>query len=162
MKPGANLYRLMDQAAQSHRLILISRQAQQCRARRRRRIGVLSKRPFLLSVPDMRESIKPGWPRPLTLAQRSLTGDLAHRLYQAGPKKTRAILLLQDSKTRPKHYSLSLQRTFTEPTALRKLVGDLAGAYSRRINIQHRFVYEVVQSRAHCQSATHGHTTSSG
>jgi Txe/YoeB family toxin of toxin-antitoxin system len=25
-----------------------------------------------------------------------------------------------------------------------KLVGDLAGAYSRRINIQHRLVYQVV------------------
>ncbi|HIK04163.1 MAG TPA: Txe/YoeB family addiction module toxin [Trichormus sp. M33_DOE_039] len=27
-----------------------------------------------------------------------------------------------------------------------KLVGDLEGAYSRRINIQHRLVYEVVES----------------
>ncbi len=26
-----------------------------------------------------------------------------------------------------------------------KLVGDLAGAYSRRINIQHRLVYEVLE-----------------
>ena len=27
-----------------------------------------------------------------------------------------------------------------------KLVGDLAGAYSRRINIQHRLVYQVLQA----------------
>lgn len=27
-----------------------------------------------------------------------------------------------------------------------KLVGDLAGAYSRRINIQHRLVYEVLEA----------------
>jgi toxin YoeB len=27
-----------------------------------------------------------------------------------------------------------------------KLVGDLDGAYSRRINIQHRLVYEVIES----------------
>ena len=27
-----------------------------------------------------------------------------------------------------------------------KLVGDLAGAYSRRINIQHRLVYQIVKS----------------
>ncbi|QFS48791.1 Txe/YoeB family addiction module toxin [Nostoc sphaeroides] len=27
-----------------------------------------------------------------------------------------------------------------------KLVGDLSGAYSRRINIQHRLVYEVIES----------------
>lgn len=29
------------------------------------------------------------------------------------------------------------------PPTFEKLVGDLAGAYSRRINIQHRLVYEV-------------------
>lgn len=32
---------------------------------------------------------------------------------------------------------------FQKPPPFEKLVGDLAGAYSRRINIQHRIVYEV-------------------
>lgn len=32
---------------------------------------------------------------------------------------------------------------FQNPPPLEKLVGDLVGAYSRRINIQHRIVYEV-------------------
>jgi toxin YoeB len=32
---------------------------------------------------------------------------------------------------------------FQNPPPLEKLVGDLEGAYSRRINIQHRLVYEV-------------------
>jgi len=32
---------------------------------------------------------------------------------------------------------------FKNPPPFEKLVGDLAGAYSRRINIQHRIVYEV-------------------
>jgi len=32
---------------------------------------------------------------------------------------------------------------FQNPPSYEKLVGDLAGAYSRRINIQHRLVYEV-------------------
>ena len=31
------------------------------------------------------------------------------------------------------------------PPRFEKLVGDLAGAYSRRINIQHRLVYEVIK-----------------
>ena len=31
---------------------------------------------------------------------------------------------------------------FQNPPSYEKLVGDLAGAYSRRINIQHRLVYE--------------------
>lgn len=34
--------------------------------------------------------------------------------------------------------------SFQSPPPFEKLVGDLAGAYSRRINIQHRLVYEVV------------------
>ena len=32
---------------------------------------------------------------------------------------------------------------FQRPPPYEKLVGDLAGTYSRRINIQHRLVYEV-------------------
>jgi toxin YoeB len=34
---------------------------------------------------------------------------------------------------------------FQKPPPFEKLVGDLAGAYSRRINIQHRFVYQVLE-----------------
>jgi len=32
---------------------------------------------------------------------------------------------------------------FENPLPFEKLVGDLSGTYSRRINIQHRLVYEV-------------------
>ena len=32
---------------------------------------------------------------------------------------------------------------FQNPPPYEKLIGDLEGAYSRRINIQHRLVYEV-------------------
>jgi len=38
------------------------------------------------------------------------------------------------------------QNPFQNPPPYEKLVGDLAGAYSRRINIQHRLVYEVLSS----------------
>ncbi len=34
---------------------------------------------------------------------------------------------------------------FQNPPPYEKLVGDLSGAYSRRINIQHRLVYQVLQ-----------------
>lgn len=33
------------------------------------------------------------------------------------------------------------------PPAVKRLSGELAGCYSRRINIQHRLVYEVYQDR---------------
>jgi Txe/YoeB family toxin of toxin-antitoxin system len=34
---------------------------------------------------------------------------------------------------------------FRNPPAFEKLVGDLKGAFSRRINIQHRLVYQVLE-----------------
>jgi len=34
---------------------------------------------------------------------------------------------------------------FQRPPPFEKLVGDLAGAYSRRINIQHRLVFQVLE-----------------
>jgi Txe/YoeB family toxin of toxin-antitoxin system len=37
------------------------------------------------------------------------------------------------------------QNPFQNPPPYEKLVGDLAGAYSRRINIQHRLVYQVLE-----------------
>jgi toxin YoeB len=35
------------------------------------------------------------------------------------------------------------ENPFKTPPPYEKLMGDLAGAYSRRINIQHRLVYQV-------------------
>ena len=37
------------------------------------------------------------------------------------------------------------ENPYQNPPPFEKLVGDLAGAYSRRINIQHRVVYQVLQ-----------------
>ena len=35
----------------------------------------------------------------------------------------------------------------TNPPPYKKLLGDLAGAYSRRINVQHRLVYQILKSQ---------------
>ena len=37
------------------------------------------------------------------------------------------------------------ENPFQKPPPYEKLIGDLAGAYSRRINVQHRLVYQVYQ-----------------
>jgi toxin YoeB len=37
------------------------------------------------------------------------------------------------------------ENPFQNPPPHEKLIGDLAGAYSRRINIQHRLVYQVLK-----------------
>jgi len=47
-------------------------------------------------------------------------------------------------RDKAKHLISILQdNPFQNPPPYEKLVGDLSGAYSRRINIQHRLVYQV-------------------
>ena len=38
------------------------------------------------------------------------------------------------------------ENPFQNPPPYEKLIGDLSGAYSRRINIQHRLVYQVLEA----------------
>ncbi len=58
----------------------------------------------------------------------------AQRLAAAG-LKDKAVALLE----------LLAENPFQTPPPYEKLVGDLTGAYSRRINIQHRLVYQVLE-----------------
>ena len=39
------------------------------------------------------------------------------------------------------------ENPFENPPPYEKLVGDLSGAYSRRINIKHRLVYEIIKEK---------------
>jgi toxin YoeB len=57
----------------------------------------------------------------------------AKKLYDAGLKGKAEELL-----------DIISENPFQSPPAFHKLVGDLAGAYSRRVNIQHRMVYQVL------------------
>lgn len=47
---------------------------------------------------------------------------------------------------------------FQNPPPYEKLVGDLNGAYSRRINIQHRLVYQVYEKSRPLRSSVYGRT----
>lgn len=58
----------------------------------------------------------------------------ASKLAAAGLKE-KAIALLEILEANP----------FQTPPPYEKLIGDLAGAYSRRINIHHRLVYQVLE-----------------
>jgi toxin YoeB len=53
----------------------------------------------------------------------------------AASLKDKAVELLEIIRENPFH----------TPPRFEKLMGDLAGAYSRRITIQHRLVYEVLE-----------------
>ena len=55
---------------------------------------------------------------------------------------------LASSGLRPKAQELLdmlAEDPFKKPPSFEKLVGDLSGAYSRRINIQHQLVYQVLE-----------------
>jgi toxin YoeB len=57
---------------------------------------------------------------------------------------------LQASGLKPKAQRLLeilRHNPFQSPPPYEKLLGDLAGAYSRRINIQHRLVYQVLEAQ---------------
>jgi Txe/YoeB family toxin of toxin-antitoxin system len=60
----------------------------------------------------------------------------AKKLAAAG-LKSKASQLLEILQSNP----------YQNPPPYEKLVGDLAGAYSRRINIQHRLVYQVLEAQ---------------
>jgi Txe/YoeB family toxin of toxin-antitoxin system len=69
---------------------------------------------------------------------------MAARLHEARPKDVRKL-----AKSNLKEQALELLKLleedpFQNPPPYEQLVGDLAGAYSRRINIQHRLVYQVL------------------
>lgn len=64
------------------------------------------------------------------------------------PQAAKDAKKLRRSGLRPKaEVLLEIIRTdpFQSPPPFEKLVGDLAGAYSRRINIHHRLVYQVLR-----------------
>ncbi|HMT80622.1 MAG TPA: Txe/YoeB family addiction module toxin [Azonexus sp.] len=59
----------------------------------------------------------------------------AEKLVAAGLKEKAKSLL-----------AILAENPFQNPPTYEKLIGDLAGAYSRRINIQHRLVYQVIEA----------------
>lgn len=60
----------------------------------------------------------------------------AKKLVSAG-LKPKAEMLIKTIKENP----------YQNPPSYEKLVGDLSGAYSRRINIQHRIVYQIFEEQ---------------
>jgi len=67
-------------------------------------------------------------------------------VYTNQAKRDAKKLSRSDLKSQAEKLLLILQSNpYQNPPSYEKLVGDLAGAYSRRINIQHRLVYQVLE-----------------
>jgi toxin YoeB len=68
--------------------------------------------------------------------------------YTKQAQKDARKLALSGLKTKAQQLLTILQSDpWQNPPPYEKLVGDLSGAYSRRINIQHRLVYQVLEVR---------------
>ena len=63
---------------------------------------------------------------------------------QRDAKKLNAVGLRPKAETL---LNLLKENPYINPPPYEKLAGDIAGAYSRRINIQHRLVYEIVKEK---------------
>jgi toxin YoeB len=70
---------------------------------------------------------------------------MATRLYQAGPKRCQEIGHRRVTVKAEELLDILRKNPFQNSSPYEKLIGDLAGAYSRRINVQHRLVYQVLE-----------------
>lgn len=67
-------------------------------------------------------------------------------IYTKHAQKDAKKLVSSGLKSKTQHLLAVLaSNPFQSPPPYEKLVGDLAGTYSRRINIQHRLVYQVLE-----------------
>jgi Txe/YoeB family toxin of toxin-antitoxin system len=76
-----------------------------------------------------------------------VTSDTAWRIVYTKQAQKDAARIARANLRRKAEALLAILRRdpFGTPPRFEKLVGDLDGAYSRRINVQHRLVYQVLE-----------------
>ena len=67
-------------------------------------------------------------------------------VYTKQSQKDARKLVSSGLKSKTEGIDILKQDPYQSPLSFEKLIGDLSGAYSRRINIQHRLVYQVFDS----------------
>ena len=68
------------------------------------------------------------------------------RVYTKQAQKDARKLASSGLKEKAQALQIIEKNPYQTPPPYEKLVGDLSGAYSRRINIQHRIVYQVLET----------------
>ena len=119
----SNIYKIMDETAQTHLPVLITGKRNNVVMLSEEDWNAIEETLFLNAIPGMASSIKE--------AIQALKD--AKNLSSASLDK-KAKELIEIIKKDP----------FQKPPPYEKLVGNLSGSYSRRINIKHRIVYEVI------------------
>ena len=121
----SKLYRLIDETASSHEPIVIKGKRGSAVLISEDDWRSIQETLFLLNIPGMRDSIREGLATPID--------ECSEELSAAG-LRSKAEKLLDILRENPYQTSPPFE----------KLIGDLSGAYSRRISIQHRIVYEII------------------
>lgn len=81
-------------------------------------------------------------PRKPAATSASWIVQLSKPAQKDAPKLTSAGLRPKAEKL----LAILSENPFQNPPPYEKLIGDLSGMYSRRINLQHRLIYEVFES----------------
>ncbi|MDF2675710.1 MAG: hypothetical protein K0R09_3983 [Clostridiales bacterium] len=95
---------------------------------------------YLLQIPGMRESILEGSKESIDECKSLI---VLTKQAQKDAQKLEACGLENKAKDLLK---IIKETPYQNPPAYEKLKGDLKGFYSRRINIQHRIIYEVYEN----------------
>ena len=132
----AQLYTLIDETTASHQPIMI----------KGKRSNAINETLYLVSIPGMRESIIKGMQTPVSDCRQELDWQCGNwpipRQAQKDVQKLGSAGLKGKAQ---KLLEILCQNPFQNPPPYEKLVGDLQGAYSRRINIQHRLIYQILE-----------------
>lgn len=75
-------------------------------------------------------------------AVRNLIGNVGIVLYETSTKRCQKAILRRLAQ---ELLEILQENPYQNPPPYEKLVGDLTGAYSRRINIQHQLVYQIIE-----------------
>jgi toxin YoeB len=137
------LYKLLDDVSLSHEPVQITGKRSNAILVSEDDWRAVQETLFLVSIPGMRESILEGMMTPTEELARLVNWRL---LYTKQARKDAKKLAAAGLKLKAQEILAILEvDPFQSPPPFEKLVGDLSGAFSRRINIQHRLVYQVLE-----------------
>ena len=77
----------------------------------------------------------------------SWAGELENFLYKASSKGCKKIAKAGLKEKAQSLIEILQENPYQNPPAFEKLIGNLDGAYSRRINFQHRLVYQISKEK---------------
>lgn len=141
----AKLNRLIEEAIKTHWPIIITSKHGNAVLISESDWNAISETLYLLSVPGMHESIKQGLEEDVSVCDKEINCWPGNWFIRSRHKNTQKLSVSSfDDKAR-KLLAIIQEDLFQNPPRVEKLVGNLSGVYSRRVNIQKRIVCQVYE-----------------